>query len=57
MLLEYITSNKTPIKDIVGFDTEFTGDMKDHGERQDPICIVYKNFITGEIIKTHGKTL
>ena len=56
MLLEYITSGKTPIKDIVGFDTEFTGDMKDHGERQDPICIIYKNLITGEITKTHGKT-
>ena len=57
MLLEYIRSDKTPIKDIVGLDTEFTGDMKDNGELQDPICIVYKNFITGEIIKTHGKTL
>jgi len=57
MILEYITSDKTPIKDIVCFDTEFTGDMKDHGERQDPICIVYKNIVTGEIKKTHGKTL
>ncbi len=57
MLLEHITSNKTPITDIVGFDTEFTGDMKDKGERQDPICIVYKNFTTGEIIKTHGNSL
>jgi hypothetical protein len=42
---------------IVAWDTEFKGDMLDHGELNEPVCSVFKELKTGTITKHFGKTL
>ena len=42
---------------IVAWDTEFKGDMLDHGELNEPVCSVFKELKSGTITKHFGKTL
>ena len=39
---------------IVVNDTEFRGDMKDKGERNIPVCSVYKELKSGNIHRLRG---
>ena len=42
---------------IVVNDTEFRGDMKDKGERNIPVCSVYKELKSGNIHRLRGLSL
>jgi len=42
---------------IVVNDTEFRGDMKDKGERNIPVCSVFKELKSGDIHRLHGSSL
>ena len=42
---------------IVVDDTEFRGDMKDKGEKNIPVCSVFKELKSGDIHRLHGPSL
>ena len=42
---------------LVVFDFEFRQDIRNKGEKPDPICAVYKDIITGKTFKAYGLSL
>jgi len=54
MLLEVL---KDKFENIVCFDTEFRGNMKELGQLNEVVCFVFKELKTGKITKTYGPDL
>ena len=54
MILEYLLKI---FKHIVFYDSEYSQDIKDKGERPRVVCIVYKDYITQKIHRAYGPNL
>ena len=54
MILEYLLKI---FKHIVFYDSEYSQDIKEKGERPRVVCIVYKDYITQKIHRAYGPNL